>query len=99
MKLRRSAQGLKARIQSDYPKVVLQFEHTAWSSNWSAKLARFEGDLHKASAFVIHRFVRANLGRRLRNMAGELDVKWMPCTGSGCASIERSVRRVIERFL
>ena len=59
----------------------------------------FQRDLHKASAFVIHRFVRANLGRRLRNMAGELDVKWMPCTGLGCASIERSVRRFIERFL
>jgi hypothetical protein len=90
---------VKARIQSDYPKVVVQFEHTGWSSNWSAKLARFEGDLQQAKAFVIHRFVRTNLGRRLRKMAGELGVSWMPCTGSGAASIERSIRRSIEMYL
>ncbi len=41
------------------------------------------------------RFVRTMLGKALRTRCGELEVPWVACTGSGRASMLRSIEQAV----
>lgn len=87
--------ALVAAIKRDWPNVTVIFERTGWSSNWGEQLRGMEGELARARVVVIMRYVRTMLGKALRKRCGELDVPWVACTGSGRASMLRSIEQAI----
>jgi len=46
--------------------------------------------LPQYNALIIMRFIRTELGRRLRKLCGENGLMWFPCTGRGRHFIENS---------
>ena len=92
----RYAEEIKNRILVDHPKIEIVFELLGWDSNWGRRLSTIKNSLDNANAFVLMRFIRTMCGRQLRRRASELDIPWIPCTGHGKDSVERSIRRAIE---
>lgn len=88
-------EAIRAAIAEQWPHVTLIFERTGWSSNWGEQLKNMEGEIARARALVIMRYVRTMLGKALRKKAGELDVPWVACTGSGQASMIRAIEQAI----
>ena len=88
-------QAIAAAIKRKWPNITVLFERTAWSSNWGEQLRLMEGQISRARAVVIMRYIRTMLGRALRKRCGDLDVPWVACTGSGRASMERAIEQAI----
>ena len=84
------------RIAEEYPNVEIVYKHFGWGSNWGREVEQSARSLKGADAFVMIRLMRTMCGRKLRKIASENNVPWVPCTGIGKASIERSIRRAIE---
>lgn len=87
--------AIAAAIKRDWPNITVLFERTGWSSNWGEQLHAMEGELSRARAVVIMRFVRTMLGKALRKRCSELEVPWVACTGSGRASMMRAIEQAI----
>jgi hypothetical protein len=77
-------------------RVAVTWEFPGWSPNWKPVTDRVEAALPEAHALVIMQFVRTNLGRHLRRMCDDHQVPWIPCTGHGRGSIERSLHRAVR---
>lgn len=73
-----------------YPGLEITFELPGWSSNWNVDLERIKPMVKRADCIVLHRFVRTTFGRNLRKYCCS-DHPWLPCTGSGRQSLERSI--------
>lgn len=69
----------------------VRWHYTGWSANWGERAERVESDYNWATAVVLMRFVRTNLGRRIRRTSGEHDLPWVPCSGHGRESIMRAI--------
>ncbi len=87
--------AIRAAIKKEWPNVTLMFERTGWNSNWGEQLKAMEGEIARARVVVIMRFVRTMLGKALRKRCGELEVPWVACTGSGRASMLRSIEQAV----
>ena len=87
--------AIVAALKRDWPNVTVLFQRTGWNSNWGDQLRAMEGELARARVVVIMRYVRTMLGKALRKRCGELDVPWVACTGSGRASMVRSIEQAI----
>jgi len=74
----------------------VHFENTCWSSNWGRELGKYGQLLNRVDAVVIMRFIRTELGRRMRKAAGEAGVPWIPCVGHGRDSMILSITRAID---
>ncbi len=83
-------ESVKEELAREWPGVRVQFEHSAWSSNWGRESGRYLAAANASDAVVLHRFMRTMLGRTLR--AG-LQKPWIACVGSGRGSILGSLRR------
>lgn len=88
-------EAIAAAIEEQWPNVTLLFQRTGWSSNWGEQLRNMEGEIARARAVVIMRYVRTTLGRQLRKRCNENDVPWVACTGSGRASMIRAIEQAI----
>ncbi|MCA9606222.1 MAG: hypothetical protein KC619_11535, partial [Myxococcales bacterium] len=82
-------------IKEQWPNVTIVFERTGWNSNWGDQLRLMEGELSRARAVVIMRYVRTMLGKALRRRCSELELPWIACTGSGRASMVRAIEQAI----
>jgi tetratricopeptide (TPR) repeat protein len=88
-------EAIAIAIKAQWPNVTLLFERTGWNSNWGDQLRAMEGELTRARAVVIMRYVRTMLGKNLRKRCGELELPWVACTGSGRASTMRAIEQAI----
>jgi hypothetical protein len=88
-------EAIAAAIKQQWPNVTVLFEHTGWNSNWGEQMRAMEGQLVRARVVVIMRFVRTMLGKALRKRCGELEIPWVACTGSGRASMLRSIEQAV----
>ncbi|MGE3630497.1 MAG: hypothetical protein AB7P00_11310 [Sandaracinaceae bacterium] len=87
--------SITSEIKETWPNANLVFERTGWSSNWGDQLRTMEGEIERARALVVMRYVRTSLGRAVRKLCGELDIPWVACTGSGRASMVRAIEQAI----
>ncbi len=88
-------EAITAHFRELWPNVTLLFERTGWNSNWGDQLRNMEGEIARASAVVIMRYVRTTLGRSVRKRCSEQDIPWVACTGSGRASMIRAIEQAI----
>jgi len=78
-------------LRDRYPQVTVTFEHTGWTSNWGVQAERIERLMADHDAAIVMRFVRTELGRRVRDDVGRLGKRWFPCTGHGRDSVLRAI--------
>ncbi len=90
---------LRREARARWPDVELRFEHPGWESTWARRLERFDGNLARASAVVLLRFVRTNLGCEVRRRCGARGIPWVACTGHGRDSILHAVEEAIRLLL
>ncbi|MFO8072811.1 MAG: hypothetical protein R6V85_13140, partial [Polyangia bacterium] len=88
-------QRLLEEFSRSHPGCSLGFEFNCWSSNWARRMDRFENEIEQSNAIIVMRFMRTELGRKLRKAANESGKRWIPCTGKGLDSMRRSVERAI----
>lgn len=79
--------------------IHLYMIHPGWSSNWIDTYEHVEKCLDEHDFMVMMRFMRTNLGRKLRELAGRRDKLWFPCTGHGQQYIIRAVERALEKYV
>jgi hypothetical protein len=82
---------IEGELRDQYPRVAVTFEHTGWTSNWGIQADRIQRLMGDHDAAVVMRFVRTELGRRVRDDVGRLGKRWFPCTGHGRDSVLRSI--------
>ncbi len=87
--------AIASAIKALWPNVTVVFERTGWNSNWGDQLRLMDGELTRARAVVLMRYVRTMLGRAIRKRCGELELPWIACTGSGRASMVRAIEQAI----
>jgi len=81
---------IQEQIAAEWPGILVQFEHTGWSSNWGRELPRLTEDANRSDAVVLMPYMRTNLGRRLR---AALKKPWLACTSTGKAGMLLSLRQ------
>ncbi|SRR5579884_133467 len=87
--------ALARRDETTGAQVVLRFLHPGFNSNWDKTLEEVRGYRGRIDALVLMPFVRTELGRALRRLAGEFGIPWVPCTGKGYDSMERALRTAL----
>lgn len=87
---------LRGLIGEEHASVDLLIEYPGWGSNWGRLLDRIEPKIVQSHAIVLMAFVRTEFGRRVRKLASEAGVPWVPCTGHGLQSLHRAVGRACE---
>lgn len=78
------------------PGTRVEFAFPGWSSNIGRFVKRIDSRFDEADVVVVMRFVRTELGHRIRRLAGERDIPWVACTGHGRDSMVRSVVRAVD---
>lgn len=89
---RQDADIVKA-ISEKFGHLRVDFYHTNWKSSWGKQIERIKSMIPQYHAVIIMRFVRTELGRRLRKLCGEHGIIWFPCTGHGSQFIENSIAK------
>ncbi|HWR59696.1 MAG TPA: hypothetical protein VN328_12490 [Thermodesulfovibrionales bacterium] len=84
---------IKTALNSSYPNLSVEFFHTNWSSMWGEQLDKIKHMFltKRLDLVIIMRFIRTEMGRRLRGLCNDMNINWYPCTGHGRASIESSI--------
>jgi hypothetical protein len=77
-------------------RVTVEWFDGAWNVRWMPLAEKAESGYRSAHALVIMSMVRTNLGKRLRKSAGEAGLPWIPCTGTGRASIRAAIDRAVK---
>ncbi len=88
--------AVRRELADRLPDVVVDFQHTGWSSNWGRQVAALAQRIGEADAVVIMRFVRTLLGATLRRTCSEKGKRWVACTGHGRDSIVRSIEEAVR---
>lgn len=73
------------------PGLQIDFEFTPRISSWDRYYERLKGRLERYDGMVMLPWMRTHLGRLLRALAGERQVPWFPCPGSGRSLLQRSI--------
>ncbi|MEZ6009344.1 MAG: hypothetical protein R3F05_16495 [Planctomycetota bacterium] len=87
---------LEAYAREQWPLVRLEIRNTGWTSNWGRQLHAMEAVLRDAGAVVVLTMIRTKLGRSLRRICSEQGKPWVSCTGTGFASLRRSVETAVS---
>ena len=82
---------IRRRLQREAPGVSVDFLHTGWDSNWGAHVDEISRRIDGYAAVVLMKFVRTILGEKVRKLASERQKPWIPCTGHGLSSVQRSI--------
>lgn len=82
---------VRKRLQRTHPHVRVEFIHTGWGSNWQKPLEEFVRKLPVFDAVVIMRFMRTELGKRIRKACSSHP--WRSCWGGGpTAQVQAAIR-------
>lgn len=85
---------VRKRLQKTHPHVRIAFIHTGWGSNWQKPLEDFQRKLPVFDAVVIMRFMRTELGKRIRKAC--VSHPWRSCWGAGPTAQVQAVIRAAE---
>lgn len=77
----RAEDQVRAKLHRTHPHVRVEFIHTGWGSNWQKPLEEFNRKLPVYDAVVIMRFMRTELGKRIRKAC--TSHPWRSCWGPG----------------
>ena len=77
----RAEAQVRAKLHRTHPHVRVEFIHTGWGSNWQKPLEEFHRKLPVFDAVVIMRFMRTELGKRIRKACS--NHPWRSCWGPG----------------
>lgn len=77
----RAEAQVRAKLHRTHPHVCVEFIHTGWGSNWQKPLEEFHRKLPVFDAVVIMRFMRTELGKRIRKACSSHP--WRSCWGPG----------------
>ena len=77
----RAEDQVRAKLHRTHPHVRVEFIHTGWGSNWQKPLEEFTRKLSVFDAVVIMRFMRTELGKRIRKECS--NHPWRSCWGPG----------------
>ena len=77
----RAEAQVRAKLHRTHPHVRVEFIHTGWGSNWQKPLEEFHRKLPVFDAVVIMRFMRTELGKRIRKACSSHP--WRSCWGPG----------------
>jgi hypothetical protein len=75
--------------------VQVKWIHPKWDSNWVPHADRVASRLQDCDAIVVMKFVRTNLGERLRSLSSAAGVPWVACTGHGRASMVSAIHEAV----
>lgn len=82
---------VRKRLQRTHPHVRVEFIRTGWGSNWQKPLEEFVRKLPVFDAVVIMRFMRTELGKRIRKACSTHP--WRFCWGPGpTAQVQAAIR-------
>ena len=81
------------KVRQRAPHVEVTFIHPGWSGNWSKELDRVRAELPKHDALVLTRFMRTQLGRRIRKGC---DRPWRFCWSAGESGMADAILAAAE---
>lgn len=85
---------VRKKLQRTHPHVRIEFIHTGWGSNWQKPLEEFNRKLPVFDAVVIMRFMRTDLGKRVRKACSRHP--WRSCWGAGSTAQVQAVIKAAE---
>lgn len=88
----RSEDSVRSALGTRCPHVRPTFIQTGWSSNWERPLQDFKRQMEHHDALVVLRFIRTNLGRRVRR-EWPGNRPWRFCWSGGAGAIVDAVER------
>lgn len=87
----RAEEQVRKKLHRTHPHVRVEFIHTGWGSNWQKPLEEFVRKLPVFDAVVIMRFMRTELGKRIRRAC--VNHPWRSCWGPGqMAQVEAAIK-------
>ena len=92
----RAARRVKSKMSALDPHTSIEFLHTGWSSNWKHYADEVDRRMAGFDAVVVMRYIRTNLGTRVRAICRERDVPWRFCWSGGQGGLIESVRAASE---
>ncbi len=93
----RDAERVEQRVKQDDPCISLDFVHSGWTSNWNKHLEDVKRKLDAGcNALVILRFIRTQLGRKVRAECGQRGIQWRFSWSGGQGGLIRAVHRAAE---
>ena len=88
----RSEEQVREALRERHPHVRVCFIQTGWSSNWDRPFVEFERQAPNHDALVTLRFMRTNLGRRVRR-TWPGSRPWRFCWSGGTGAIVEAVAK------
>ena len=82
--------AIERNLAQKHPGLSVSFYFPGWTSNWNVHLEKLKRLLPQHDVVVLNRFVRTQLGRKLRAACGAT-VPWRACTGHGRDSLTRAI--------
>lgn len=93
----RDAERVRRKVQQTDPGINVDFVHSGWTSNWNKHLEDVKQKLDNGChALVLLRFMRTQLGRKVRAECGRRDVQWRFCWSGGQSGIIEAVHRAAD---
>lgn len=93
----RDAERVRQKVWQADPGINVDFVHSGWTSNWSKHLEDVKHKLDNGChALVLLRFMRTQLGRKVRAECGRRDVQWRFCWSGGQSGIIEAVHRAAD---
>ena len=86
--------AVRAKLKRTHPNLAVQFVQTGWRSNWQKPLEEFCRKLPVHDGVVIMRFMRTELGKRIRKECGKKP--WRFCWGPGSTAQAEAVIKVAK---
>jgi len=89
---------IRTSLISRFPGLTLQFYLPGWTSAWNQHFEKIKPMIRQADGVVLSLMVRTQFGRHVRAFCGS-EHPWLPCTGKGRQSLEKSIERAAIWYL
>jgi hypothetical protein len=87
--------AIEADIEALYGRDIVIAWFEGWGSSWNAIERAAHAQMTDADAVVVMTMVRTLLGASVRRRAGELDLPWVSCQGTGRQSLMASIEETL----
>jgi hypothetical protein len=87
--------AIEADIEALYGSDIVIAWFEGWGSSWNAIERAAHAQMTDADAVVVMTMVRTLLGASVRRRAGELDLPWVSCQGTGRQSLMASIEEAL----
>lgn len=89
----RDAGRVRRKVEQDDLGIEVEFLHSGWDSNWNKHFENVKRKLGAdCHAVVILRFMRTQLGRKVRAECSRRQIPWRSCWSGGQGGIVKAVR-------